>query len=51
MMWKHGDTVGMAERLSKVLIAMQRPDATLVAGYEAWQDKFDRQVKKGAKGD
>lgn len=33
-----------------LLIAMQRPDATLVAGYDAWQDKFDRHVKKGAKG-
>lgn len=33
-----------------ILIAMQRPDATLVAGYDAWQEKFDRHVKKGAKG-
>lgn len=33
-----------------LLIAMQRPDATLVAGYDAWQEKFDRHVKKGAKG-
>lgn len=33
-----------------LLIAMQRPDATLVAGYKAWQDKFDRHVKKGEKG-
>ena len=30
-----------------LLIAMQRPDATLVAGYRAWQDKFGRQVRKG----
>ena len=30
-----------------LLIAMQRPDATLVAGYRAWQDKFDRHVRKG----
>lgn len=33
-----------------ILIAMQRPDATLVAGYEAWQKNFDRHVKKRAKG-
>ncbi len=31
------------------LIAMQRPDATRVAGYRAWQG-LGRQVKKGAKG-
>lgn len=33
-----------------VLIAMQKPDATLVAGYQAWQKKFKRQVKRGEKG-
>jgi len=33
-----------------ILIAMQRPDATYVAGYQAWQDKFGRHVKKGEKG-
>ena len=33
-----------------LLIALQRPDATLVAGYGAWQQKFHRQVKKGEKG-
>ena len=33
-----------------LLIAMQKPDATLVAGYQAWQKKFRRQVKKGEKG-
>lgn len=33
-----------------VLIAMQKPDATLVAGYQAWQKKFERHVKKGEKG-
>ncbi len=32
-----------------ILIAMQRPDATRVAGYRAWQQKFGRQVKKGEK--
>ena len=33
-----------------LLIAMQRPDATLVAGYNAWKNKFIRYVKKGEKG-
>ena len=33
-----------------LLISMQRPDASLVAGYGAWQKNFDRHVKKGAKG-
>ena len=33
-----------------LLIAMQRPDATLVAGYNAWKNKFNRYVKKGRKG-
>lgn len=33
-----------------LLIAMQKPDATLVAGYTAWRDKFHRQVMKGEKG-
>ncbi len=32
-----------------LLIAMQNPDATLVAGYNAWQRKFHRHVKKGEK--
>jgi Zn-dependent peptidase ImmA (M78 family) len=32
-----------------LLIAMQMPDASLVAGYKAWQTKFNRQVKKGEK--
>ena len=27
-----------------LLIAMQRPDASLVAGYTDWQRKFHRQV-------
>lgn len=30
-----------------MLIAMQKPDATLVAGFKAWQKNFDRHVKKG----
>ena len=33
-----------------LLIAMQRPDATLVAGFNAWKNKFNRYVKKGEKG-
>ena len=33
-----------------MLIAMQKPDATLVAGFKAWQKNFDRYVKKGEKG-
>lgn len=33
-----------------LLIAMQKPEATLVAGYQAWQRKFNRQVKRGEKG-
>lgn len=32
-----------------ILIAMQRPDATLVTGYRNWQS-MGRQVKKGEKG-
>lgn len=33
-----------------LLIAMQKPEATLVAGFGAWQKKFNRQVKRGEKG-
>lgn len=33
-----------------LLIAMQRPDATLVAGYQTWKKKFNRQVQRGEKG-
>ena len=33
-----------------LLIYLQMPEASLVAGYKAWQAKFKRQVKKGAKG-
>ena len=32
-----------------LLIAMQKPDATLVSGYQAWQKKFKRQVRRGEK--
>ena len=33
-----------------ILIHMQRPDATAVAGFNAWKKKFQRNVKKGEKG-
>lgn len=33
-----------------LLIFAQRPDATWVAGYKAWQKNFGRQVRKGEKG-
>lgn len=33
-----------------ILIMMQKPEASLVAGYKAWQSKFNRQVRKGEKG-
>lgn len=32
------------------LILMQRPDATQVAGFNAWRDKFHRYVRKGEHG-
>lgn len=31
-----------------VLIAQQKPDSTLVAGYNSWKNNFERQVQKGA---
>lgn len=33
-----------------LLIAMQKPDATLIAGYNSWKNLFGRQVTRGAKG-
>ena len=33
-----------------LLIAMQKPDASLVAGFSAWKNQFQRNVKKGEKG-
>ena len=33
-----------------ILIAMQKPDASLVAGFRAWETNFNRHVKKGEKG-
>lgn len=35
---------------NSLLIKMQKPDATRVAGYRQWQEKFDRHVKKGEEG-
>lgn len=32
-----------------LLIAMQKPEASLVAGYNAWKNNFNRQVQKGEK--
>ena len=31
-----------------LLIALQRPDATLIAGYNAWRDNFKRHVMRMA---
>jgi len=33
-----------------MLIYMQKPDATLVAGFNKWRDQFGRNVMKGEKG-
>ena len=33
-----------------LLIAMQKPDASLVAGFNAWKNNFKRNVMKGEKG-
>lgn len=33
-----------------LLILLQCPDATLVAGFHAWKQKFHRHVKKGETG-
>ena len=33
-----------------LLIVMQKPEATLVAGYQAWQKNFNRHVNKGERG-
>lgn len=35
---------------NQMLIYMQRPDATLVAGFNKWRDQFERNVMKGEKG-
>ncbi len=33
-----------------MLIAMQKPDASLVSGYNTWKNKFERSVNRGEKG-
>ena len=33
-----------------VLIAMQKPDASLLAGFSAWKNNFERNVMRGQKG-
>ena len=33
-----------------LLIEMQKPDASLIAGFTAWKNQFQRNVKKGEKG-
>lgn len=46
-------TMGRFHRYSVnnvMLILMQRPDATLVAGYNKWQNQFGRHVMRGEKG-
>lgn len=35
---------------NQILILCQRPTASRVASYDDWKNKFNRQVKKGAKG-
>ncbi len=35
---------------NQMLIYMQKPDATLVAGFNKWRDQFERNVMKGEKG-
>lgn len=35
---------------NQILILCQKPTATKVASYDDWKNKFNRQVKKGAKG-
>lgn len=49
---KYLDVMGRFHRYSAgncLLIAIQRPDATLVAGYERWRS-MGRQVRKGERG-
>ena len=35
---------------NQMLIFMQKPDATLVVGFNKWRDQFERNVIKGQKG-
>ena len=34
---------------NSILIALQKPDSTMVAGYTTWKNQFGRQVRKGEK--
>lgn len=46
------DTMSKFYRYSaanSLLIMLQFPDASLIAGFKAWETKFDRHVKKGEK--
>ena len=49
---KHLETISKFHNYSHrniLLIELQNPDASLVAGYKKWQTEFERQVKKGEK--
>ena len=52
---KFGDYLKVMSRFHRyslnntVLIAIQNPEASLVAGYHSWQKRFERQVLKGEK--
>ena len=35
---------------NSLLIMLQKPDATHIAGFNSWKNQFNRQVKKGEKG-
>ena len=50
---KYLDTMGKFHKYSYnncMLIHLQMPGASMIAGYRAWQDKFHRQVRKGERG-
>lgn len=51
--WKnHLETISKFHNYSQgniMLIELQNPDASLVAGYRKWQTEFERNVKKGEK--
>ena len=57
-LWETGKYTAYLKTMSKfpkysprnsLLIHLQRPDATFVSGFQAWQDNFKRFVKKGEK--
>lgn len=53
---KYSEYLGMMGRFHKfslnnqILIYMQRPNATMVADYDKWQDRYGRNVMRGEKG-